>query len=104
MSQSALLAALLGPVIAVGFTSGEPRDEQILKRFVDEFVQLTPGEGKYPASFTMGSPNDKPAAEQPAHEVTFKHPFAIAKYEVTQELYELIIGSNPSKWRGRRNS
>ena len=104
MSPSALLAALFAPVIAFGFPSAEARDEQLLKRFVDEFVQLTPGEGKYPLSFTMGSLNGKAAAEQPAHKVTFHYAFAIAKYEVTQELYERIVGTNPSKWRGRRNS
>jgi formylglycine-generating enzyme required for sulfatase activity len=28
----------------------------------------------------------------------------VAKYEVTQELWEKVMGSNPSKWKGRRNS
>ena len=28
----------------------------------------------------------------------------MAKYEVTQELYELVMGKNPAKWRGPRNS
>jgi formylglycine-generating enzyme required for sulfatase activity len=36
--------------------------------------------------------------------VTFKSEFAIGKYEVTQELYEAVIGKNPSKWKGTRNS
>lgn len=28
----------------------------------------------------------------------------VAKYEVTQELWEAVVGENPSKWKGRRNS
>lgn len=28
----------------------------------------------------------------------------VAKYEVTQELWEKVAGENPSKWKGKRNS
>ena len=28
----------------------------------------------------------------------------MAKYEVTQELYEAVMGKNPSRWKGPRNS
>ena len=44
------------------------------------------------------------AAEQPVHEVTFDYEFAIAKYEVPQNLYEAVMGENPSRWKGPRNS
>jgi len=105
MMRHLLLATLIGSTLPAALAGGDPpRGEQILKRFVDEFVAITPGEGKFPASFTMGSGNGQPAQEQPAHKVTFKQGFAMAKYEVTQELYELIAGRNPSKWRGPRNS
>ncbi len=30
--------------------------------------------------------------------------FSMAKYEVTQELWESVMGSNPSRWKGPRNS
>jgi formylglycine-generating enzyme required for sulfatase activity len=80
-----------------------PRKEAILKLFVEEFVNLTPGEGKFPASFQMGS-RTGPDSAQPVHPVTFHYSFAIAKYEVTQELYHVIMGRNPSKWQGPRNS
>jgi formylglycine-generating enzyme required for sulfatase activity len=33
-----------------------------------------------------------------------KKPFRISKYETTQELYEAVTGSNPSRWKGPRNS
>jgi formylglycine-generating enzyme required for sulfatase activity len=36
--------------------------------------------------------------------VTLQRPFAIARYEVTQELYEVMSGRNPSRWKGPRNS
>src|SRR5207302_6285958 len=68
-------------------------------------VELTPGKGKFPASFKMGSAErDAPASEKPAVTVRLKAPFAVAKYEVTQELYALVTGKNASRWKGRRNS
>ena len=76
---------------------------KLLKTFADEFVSITPGEGKYPASFQMGSKAGD-ASEQPPHEITFKYKFAIAKYEMPQNLYEAVMGTNPSRWKGPRNS
>jgi formylglycine-generating enzyme required for sulfatase activity len=84
------------------FADPTPRKDAILKRFVDEFITLTPGQGKYPASFVMGSTAS--ASEQPAHKVTLAHPFDINRYEVTQELYQVVMGNNPSRWKGPRNS
>ncbi len=82
-----------------------PKDQQtrILKLFVEEFVPITPGKGTFPANFMMGSDKGK-KEETPAHEIRLKTPFALAKYEVTQELYETVVGKNPSKWKGPRNS
>jgi formylglycine-generating enzyme required for sulfatase activity len=101
-----VLALGLTATVAAPSPAGEKpkREDAVLKRFVDEFVHLTPGKGKFPASFRMGSGDDGLAAEQPAHTVTFTAPFAIARYEVTQELYEAIAGGNPSRWKGPRNS
>lgn len=79
------------------------KQRQLLKTFVDEFVEITPGMGKFPASFVMGS-SDGPASEQPSTKITFKHSFSIAKYEIPQNLYEAVTGSNPSRWKGPRNS
>ncbi len=31
-------------------------------------------------------------------------PFAMGKYEVTQDLWQAVLGANPSKWKGARNS
>ncbi|MGZ0165394.1 MAG: formylglycine-generating enzyme family protein [Planctomycetales bacterium] len=79
------------------------KQRQLLKTFVDEFVEITPGKGDFPASFVMGS-SDGPASEQPPTKITFKHSFSIAKYEMPQNLYEAVTGSNPSRWTGPRNS
>jgi formylglycine-generating enzyme required for sulfatase activity len=103
------LAATVAVAVVLGGTktlcSAEPGGaDAILKRFAEEFVSLTPGTGKFPASFRMGSAAEAPAAEKPAHTVTFTAPFAVARYEVTQELYEAVVGRNPSKWKGSRNS
>jgi formylglycine-generating enzyme required for sulfatase activity len=99
---------ILGIPVAIGLLSGaEPeagKKEKILKRFLEEFVSLTPGEGKFPASFLMGSTDKAFPDEAPQHDVTLKSPFALAKYEVTQQLYEAVAGKNPSKWKGPRNS
>lgn len=83
----------------------EKEEDRILNLFLSEFVQLTPGKGKFPASFTMGSTfKEAPATEKPPVRIRFEKPFAFAKYEVTQELWSLVMGKNPSRWRGKRNS
>jgi formylglycine-generating enzyme required for sulfatase activity len=86
------------------FDDPAPRRDMILKRFADEFIPLTPGQGKFLPSMLMGSDQDGNATERPAHRVTFSRPFAMARYETTQELYQVVIGNNPSRWQGPRNS
>jgi formylglycine-generating enzyme required for sulfatase activity len=82
---------------------GASQQAALLKTFRDEFLLITPGKGDFPAEFTMGSA-DGPADERPPHRVTLKHSFHIAKYEVPQNLWEAVVGDNPSKWKGPRNS
>ena len=89
-------------------STAKPTKAELLKRFSDEFIEIAPGDKSrdgtiaFPKSFVMGS--DQIANEKPTHEVTFKHRFAIAKYEVPQNLWESVTGANPSKWKGPRNS
>ncbi len=98
------LACWLLHVTPSAVSADESPDElPLLKTFRAEFVELTPGKNGFPADFTMGN-NDGPAAEQPAHRVTLAHPFAIARYEVPQNLWRAVMGSNPSRWKGPRNS
>lgn len=77
--------------------------QRLLKTFVKELVEIRPGQGEFPASFEMGSETGEPT-EQPVRKVTFEYPFAVAKYEVPQNLYEAVMGRNPSRWKGPRNS
>ena len=53
-------------------------------------------------SFMMGS-NDSDAysAASPVHRVTLRS-YWIGKYEVTQELWEAVMGNNPSQFKGNR--
>jgi len=77
--------------------------QKLLKVFAGEFVDVTPGKGKFPKTFEMGSKTDD-ATERPPRTVTMSADFAIAKYEVPQNLYEAVMGTNPSRWKGPRNS
>lgn len=67
--------------------------DDLLTRFLSELVTVTPGEGIFPAS-TSG----------PSGELRPSQPFQISRYETTQELYLAVTGSNPSRWKGPRNS
>ena len=56
--------------------------------------------------FTMGSPEsekDRNKDEGPQREVTISQPFYMGVYEVTQEQYEQVMGSNPSNFKGAQN-
>ena len=61
-----------------------------------EFVLIPAGE------FMMGSPDSeagRSSTEGPVHRVTFAKPFFMAKYEVTQEQWEAVMGDNPSDFK-----
>lgn len=92
-------------LLAAVLFSADPSDEQVklLKTFHDEFIAVTPGKGDFPKSFRMGRA-DGPKNERPPRDVTFDYNFHVAKYEVPQNLWEAVMGSNPSKWKGPRNS
>jgi formylglycine-generating enzyme required for sulfatase activity len=94
--------AFTASMLAALTPAAEPAQKDLLNAFVSEFVEITPGQKAFPKSFVQGA--QKPASEAPAHEVTLAQPFAIAKYEVPQNLYEAVMGTNPSKWKGPRNS
>jgi formylglycine-generating enzyme required for sulfatase activity len=93
---------LLVTIIALAALT-QPTDEQLklLTTFREEFVIITPGEGPYPATFRMGGEHQQ---EQPQHDVTFADSFEVARYEVPQNLYQAVMGRNPSRWKGQRNA
>jgi formylglycine-generating enzyme required for sulfatase activity len=98
MALPALLMAQDKPLAGEKPTLGS-----LLKTFRQEFVSITPGKGLFPKSFEMGSAEGDPS-EQPRHAVRFDQAFQMAKYEVPQNLYEAVMGKNPSVWGGPRNS
>ncbi|GHV57123.1 hypothetical protein FACS189460_3150 [Deltaproteobacteria bacterium] len=56
--------------------------------------------------FHMGANEFSPIlsiAEKPRHQVTISRPFYLGKYEVTQEQWVAIMGSNPSMHKGKTN-
>jgi len=60
-----------------------------------EFILIPDG------TFMMGS--DKISNAKPVHRVTITKPFYFGKFEVTQEQWEKIMGSNPSNFKGGKN-
>ena len=97
-----LLTVGLTTLLATGHLSaGEKSLEPLLQRFAKEFVPISPGKDKFPKHFRMGDPSQ---ANQPVRRIDFAHSFHIAKYEVTQELWAAVMGDNPSRWKGDRNS
>lgn len=95
-----MFAALFLAMITPG-NDPTPKQIQLLKIFHSEFIRITPGKEPYPKSFRMGGAHP---SEQPVREVRFNYEFQIAKYEVPQNLWEVVMGSNPSRWKGDRNS
>ena len=60
------------------------------------FVLIRPG------SFMMGDENGDDD-EKPVHKVTISKPFYLGKFEVTQQQWQAVMGSNPSHFRGAKN-
>jgi formylglycine-generating enzyme required for sulfatase activity len=52
--------------------------------------------------FSMGVDDDAHAQEyeKPSHGVILSRPFRLAKYQVTQNLFEFFMGYNPSRFKG----
>ncbi|MFO0947650.1 MAG: formylglycine-generating enzyme family protein [Planctomycetota bacterium] len=83
----------------IAFMNGneDPDLGSLLKTFLDEFVLLAPGKEPFPTEFDFGVPGK-------SERVTVSDPFRIAKHEIPQNLYQAVMGSNPSRWQGPRNA
>ena len=55
-----------------------------------------------PGTFLMGSPEDEPERydDETLHEVTLTRGFWLADTTVTQELWQAVMGKNPSEFKG----
>jgi formylglycine-generating enzyme required for sulfatase activity len=84
--------------------AGTPSDAMVLlTAFRREFVEITPGRDRFPADFIMGSDTGGEHAA-PLHRVSLKRSFAMTRYEVPQNLWQAVMGNNPSRWKGPRNA
>ena len=72
---------------------------KLLKIFREEFLKITPGRNNFPKSVAVTDANSKKTWNA---ELTFD--FQVNKFEVTQDLWKAVTGSNPSRWKGPRNS
>lgn len=106
MRNSLLLSVLSALFVVCGNSNVRAQDDDIrdtrepsvgskdiLERFIGELVLITPGKGVFPAS-----------VETAAGELRLEGSLSISCYETTQELYQVVMGKNPSRWQGPRNS
>jgi formylglycine-generating enzyme required for sulfatase activity len=99
---SLIVSLICGAAIA---WADEPTTEelQLLTMFRREFVEVTPAKGAFPPDFLMGRADGEDPS-RPVHRVHFRCGFAIARYEVPQNLWTALMGRNPSRWQGPRNA
>ena len=94
--------------VSLSYGSGlSPKTKQILQQLVDNMVKVEGGTFLMGAQSTDSSaPNyDEEAYDEdssPVHQVTISD-FSIGKYEVTQEEWEVVMGNNPSEFKGAKN-
>lgn len=96
------ICCLMALHLLCGFSLRAEDAQDLVELFASEFVAITPGQGAFPATWVRGATDD--ASSQPVQEVKLTESFHMAKYEVPQNLYEQVMGVNPSKWKGPRNS
>lgn len=90
--------ALVAVCLLAAAPEAKPLDTAaLLKTFREEFVAITPGTGKFPAQVEVVDGKRTRTLKAPAA-------YQIAKYEVPQNLWEAVMGANPSRWKGPRNS
>jgi formylglycine-generating enzyme required for sulfatase activity len=90
---AALCGTLLLPGDGEGFAPAPVTAARLTNSIGMKFVRIRPGK------FMMGSPADEKErrdTEGPRHEVQISRPFYLGVYEVTQEQYQKVMGSNPS--------
>ena len=62
-----------------------------------DMVRVEAGTFTMGATAEMEDPDDE---ERPTHQVTLTNDYYIGKYEVTQALWQTVMGNNPSKFKG----
>jgi formylglycine-generating enzyme required for sulfatase activity len=97
-----VVAVFLGYILVNNYLKEKQMAEnykRILPELKENMVLVEGG------TFTMGGTSEQGSGagsdEKPAHEVTVSS-FYMAKYEITQEQWESVIGSNPSDFKGAK--
>lgn len=95
--------ALVFLMVGVAMWRGRSTEELVEPRRVDlgggvmlDLVWIPAG------TFVMGSPKDEPYRDEAEsqHNVKLSRGYWLGQYEVTQEQWELVMGSNPSLFKG----
>ena len=73
--------------------------ERIINNLISNMVYVEGGTFMMGATSEQGS--DAYSEEKPAHQVTLSS-FSIGKYEVTQEEWQVVMGCNPSSYKGAK--
>ena len=92
------LSPPVGPQVAVGVAPSLAASPTWRNSLGMEFVLIPAG------TFQMGA-DDRGASnwEKPVHTVRLTQPFYLGKYEVTQHQWQMVMGTNPSQFRGDPN-
>ena len=102
-NQSAVSSTVsVSPVQASTALSNAPSNDVITIPVKDgisiEMVKVEAG------TFMMGATSEKEKPddnEKPVHQVTLTYNYYIGKYEVTQALWQAVMGNNPSHFKGK---
>ena len=87
---------IVSPAVpVVGYSIEAPKTNFTVNGISFKMVQVKGG------TFNMGSSTSGYADEQPVHSVTLSD-YAIGETEVTQELWEAVMGTNPSNFKGNK--
>jgi formylglycine-generating enzyme required for sulfatase activity/outer membrane protein assembly factor BamB len=87
-------AADTGPARVISVDGGPGQGMRTVTNSIGMDLALLP-----PGEFLMGSPDtdlDAREDEKPRHRVRITRPFYMGRYEVTQEEYQRVMGTNPS--------
>jgi Uncharacterized conserved protein len=94
-NETEKLVALLNKPSLEGVDNNTVKN--VVQRIINNMVFVDGG------TFTMGATVEQEqeafSGEKPSHQVTVSS-FSIGKYEVTQEEWQAVMGSNPSQFRG----
>ena len=80
-------------------TKPESQQPQRLQHNLPEIAMVYVSGGTFTMGATSEQGSDAYDFEKPAHSVTLSG-YYIGKYEVTQELWKAVMGSNPSRFKG----